>query len=133
MTMPLAPEKLATMKASTERAVAGLAHGHMPIPVVPIMRGLAEDVLALIVEVERLQRAVEGRDEALRITSIKLVGVDDLRAQVERLRSLLRELEWSGSYACGDAPACGESECPACHARQGTLHVPDCRLAALLR
>jgi hypothetical protein len=53
--MPLDPEKLAAMKASTEHAVAGLAHGHMPIPVVPNMLGLAEDVLTLLAEVDNMR------------------------------------------------------------------------------
>lgn len=53
--MPLDPEKLAAMKASTEHAVAGLAHGHMPIPVIPNMLGLAKDVLTLLAEVDDMR------------------------------------------------------------------------------
>lgn len=49
---------------------------------------------------------------------------DELRAEVERLREVLRSVEWSG---------CHSEHCPSCKFLREVDHGVDCRLAAALR
>ena len=57
-------------------------------------------------------------------------AVPALLAEVEALRELLREVEWSGNLE-----GIGEPCCPACRCiRYGDVpHLPDCRLAAAIK
>jgi len=47
-------------------------------------------------------------------------------AEVEKLRAVLRKVEWMGAYEHA-------AMCPECDGRERDGHAPDCELAAALR
>ena len=131
--MTLDPKKLEEWKGRVTRDVADGPRGDdWP----------ADVVAALIAEVERLGRLVKMRDDTiaeLRVNRRSLeheLGVEtDVPTELERLRALLREVEWkSGRYR-------EDSRCPVCFGLQpdpvcpnkSDGHKPDCRLAAELK
>jgi hypothetical protein len=60
--------------------------------------------------------------------------VDWLIGEVERLRDLLRSIEWYGTRCHQDITGCEDEDvCPVCDASQLEGHQPGCRLAAELR
>ena len=62
----------------------------------------------------------------LRMSQICPECVDELRAEIEQLRTVLTRIEWSDSDDEGDY-------CPVCGNRDSLGHLPDCALAAVLK
>lgn len=92
-------------------------------------------------EIERLRkenaelRALFNPGDYLRVWNEVIDRRDHAQAEVKRLRGLLAQLQWAGTYACESRPGCGQAACPVCGVLAdspefGQLpHEPDCWLA----
>lgn len=82
-------------------------------------------------------RARHGEPVAGDLTTLPRSDLDWLVGEVDRLRGLLRDLQWAGTFACERYPGCGAPACPVCGVLAddpalGQQPHKDCWLAAEL-
>ena len=122
----MTPEELAAMRARVAAATSG--------PLFVINRGTAHDYdidAPIASPFHGYTRGMFWRKEDAEFYAAAREDIPALLDEVERLRAMLRQLEWRHEYAEEMWPD-GLKECVVCHNRKMNGHAIGCALAALL-